>query len=535
MLYIDPEACINCGACADACPVEAISPIESLQGGDQVFADLNRRYYEEHPTDHAWGAPEFPRSLPKESGPLRVAIVGTGPAAGYAAQKLLRSTDAEITLLDRLPVAGGLLRSGVAPDHPSTKRIGDSFAEVYRHSRVSLALNVEVGKDITAAELAAHHSAVLYAVGASADRALDVPGEHLPGSLSATEFVAWYNAHPDLADLPVDLSAERAVVVGTGNVALDVARILLRDPDELARTDIADHALVALRDSAIREVVLLGRRGPEHAAFSRPEFFALAESAGIEVVLADSPEIEPALRNPKAGSKAELLAGLPRETIDWSTPPRAGKRLVLRFDAPVAAVDGETRVTGVRIRTPEGEVRTREGEDRIPAGLLLRAIGYRGRPLPGLPFDETTGTVPHESGRVLDDVGGTPLPGTYVTGWIKRGPSGGIGANRRCAEETVAALLDDAEAGRLPVPTADAREFRRLLKRRQPAVVDRRGLLAIDAAERSAGLRAGRPRVKFASIPDLLRAGGHAGDGTRRLSTDRFQRRDERALSRPSA
>src|SRR3954447_11153406 len=294
MLYIDPEACINCGACADACPVDAISPIESLQGGDQVFAELNRRYYEEHPTDHAWGAPEFPRSLPAETGPLRVAIVGTGPAAGYAAQKLLRSTDAEITLLDRLPVAGGLLRSGVAPDHPSTKRIAESFAEVYRHPRVSLALNVEVGKDITAAELAAHHSAVLYAVGASSDRALDVPGEHLPGSLSATEFVAWYNAHPDLADLPVDLAAERAVVVGTGNVALDVARILLRDPDELARTDIADHAIAALRNSNVREVVLLGRRGPDTAAFTRPEFLALRDADDLQLVLADMPEVRSA-------------------------------------------------------------------------------------------------------------------------------------------------------------------------------------------------------------------------------------------------
>jgi ferredoxin--NADP+ reductase len=525
MLYIDPEACINCGACADACPVDAIFPVESLTGGARVYADVNRQYYEEHPTDHSWGAPEFPRSLP-EPQPMRVAVVGTGPAAGYAVRSLLHSTDAEITMLDRLPVAGGLLRSGVAPDHPATKRIGDEFAEIYRHPRVSLALNVDVGRDITHSELAAHHSAVLYAVGASADRTLGVPGEDLPGSLSATQFVAWYNAHPDVADLQVDLSGERAVVVGTGNVALDVARILLADPDRLAGTDIADHALEALRSSAIREVVLVGRRGPEHAAFTQPEFLALRDTVGLDVVVAGDPDVGAALEAAQPGSKAALLAELRREVIDWAQPPPAGQRLVFRFSSPVASVEGRDRVEGIRVGP---------AEEPIPAPLVLRAVGYRGRPVAGLPFDQDSGTVPNRAGRVIDPVTGSPLAGTYVTGWIKRGPSGGIGANRRCAEETVAALIDDAAAHRLPTPTASEGEFARLLNERVDAVVDRRALLAIDAAERAAGARAGRPRVKFPTVDELLHAGGRSFPRRPAGAARTLRRHLADRLSRPSA
>src|SRR4051812_45297445 len=386
-LFVDPEACIDCGACADACPVEAIFPVDVLRGADTVFADRNAQYYAAQPRDHSWASPDFPRSLPAKVGPLRIAIVGTGPAASYAARNLLHSTEAELTILDRLPVPGGLLRSGVAPDHPSTKRIGEGFAELYRHPRVTLALNVEVGHDITHDELLSAHHAVLYGVGASTDRPLDVPGEHLPNSLSATDFVNWYNAHPDQADLAVDLRGPRAVVIGTGNVALDVARILLGDVNALARTDISDVALEALRTSGIREVVLLGRRGPETAAFSRGEFLALRDLPDVRLVVDGTPAVRGVLADPPKGNAA-LLAETALEDIDWSTPPPADeRRIVFRFCSPTEAIRGGERVEGVQT-----------GGTVIPTGLVLRAAGYRGHPVPDLPFDDAAGTVPNDDG-----------------------------------------------------------------------------------------------------------------------------------------
>src|SRR5690606_29976840 len=285
MLYIDPKACIDCGACADACPVDAIFPADRLTAGQQEYAEINAAYYardgadqapappdeaETGPLFHPWGRPVFDRGLPSGFGPLRVAVVGTGPAGMYAAKDLLLHTPAEVTLIDRLPVAGGLVRFGVAPDHPSTRKVSETFAQVHAHPRVRTHLGLEVGTHITAEELAAHHDAVIYAVGAATDRRLGIPGEDTPGTLSATTFVAWYNGHPDVAPDAVDLSSERVVVVGNGNVALDVARILVSPPQTLAGTEIARHALEELRRSKVREVVLLARRGPEHAAYTRP-------------------------------------------------------------------------------------------------------------------------------------------------------------------------------------------------------------------------------------------------------------------------
>ncbi|WP_243788394.1 FAD-dependent oxidoreductase [Saccharopolyspora gloriosae] len=497
MLYVDPRTCIDCGACADACPVDAIFPVDRLRGADTVYARLNREYYETTSASNDWGAPNFPRSLPASVGTLRVAIVGTGPAAAYTAQALLRDTGAEVTMIDRLPVAGGLLRSGVAPDHQSTKKIGDGFSWLYRHPRVSLHMNVEVGRDVTHEELAAHHHAVIYAVGAAADRELGIEGADLPGSMSATSFVAWYNAHPDAAEVEVDLSAERAVVVGNGNVALDVARILLSDPERLAATDIADQALGRLRAGKVREVVLLGRRGPESAAFTTPEFLAMQHLPGVRLVVEDAPKTRVALTDAEPGGKAELLADLPLENIDWAAPPAEGKRLVFRFGTEPAAVHGDDRVRSVRVRDSGGA-------GSIAAGLLIRAIGYRSTPIAGLPFDTATSTVPNRAGRVLAASSGEPLPGTYVVGWAKRGPSGGIGTNRGCAGETVGSLLDDAAAGRLAAPAGTG--FDRLVRTRAPKSVGRRGMLAIDKAERDRGEREGRPRVKFATTSELLGA-----------------------------
>ncbi|MFL9683021.1 MULTISPECIES: FAD-dependent oxidoreductase [Streptomyces] len=504
MLYIDPKSCIDCGACADACPVDAIFPVDRLTGPLKRYEEINAAHYEGRepapvlasPTFHPWGEPAFGRSLPSDFAPIRVAVVGTGPAGMYAAEDLLLHTNAEVTLIDRLPVAGGLVRYGVAPDHPATKGAGDTLARFHTHPRATVRLGVEIGKDVTPEELAAHHDAVVYAVGAPSDRRLGIPGEDLPGSLSATSLVSWYNAHPETAPEAVSLgTAERAVVVGTGNVALDVARILVSDPDALAGTDIADHALAALRGSRLREVVLLGRRGPEDAAYTASEILALGHVPGVDLVVdTHDPRIAEAIDTAAPGDKAALLQGTARETVDWTRGPDTGRRrIVLRFHSAPAEALGPDTVRAVRAGGPDGP-------DEIPAGLLVRAIGYRGVPLAGLPFDETTGTVPHTAGRV------DGMTGTYVVGWIKRGPSGGIGANRSCAAETVGSLLADAVDGRLPKPTGSARAFGRLARSRSGRLVDARGLAAIDRAERARGAAAGRPRVKLTTVPELVAA-----------------------------
>ncbi|MFF5336225.1 FAD-dependent oxidoreductase [Streptomyces sp. NPDC013181] len=502
MLYVDPRSCIDCGACADACPVDAILPADRLTGPHAEYAAVNAAYYADRepepatgPNFHAWGAPSFTRSLPSDFAPIRVAVVGTGPAGMYAAEDLLLHTNAEVTLVDRLPVAGGLVRYGVAPDHPGTKGVGDTFSRFHSHPRVRMHLGVEVGKDVTAEELAAHHDAVIYAVGAAADRRLGIPGEDLPSSIAATSFVSWYNAHPEVAADAVDLSrAGRVVVAGNGNVALDVARILVTDPAGLAGTDIADHALAALRGSAVREVVLLGRRGPGEAACTASELLALKHLPGVELVVDDhDPRIGPAIEGAAPGGPAALLRDVRRERVEWSRPAGEGRRIVFRFHSAPLEVIGTDDVAGVRV-SADGDAA------RIPAGLFLRAIGYRGLAVPGLPFDEASGTVPHEGGRVAG------LSGTYVVGWIKRGPSGGIGANRTCAAETVGTLLADAVAGALPSPAHPARAFGRLVRSRNRHAVDARGLAAIDRAERSRGRAGGRPRVKFGTVPELVAA-----------------------------
>ncbi|WP_309053978.1 FAD-dependent oxidoreductase [Streptomyces sp.] len=521
MLYIDPRSCIDCGACADACPVDAIFPVDRLTGKLRAYEAINAAHFTDRepapaaasPTFHSWGEPRFDRSLPSDFAPIRVAVVGTGPAGMYAAEDLLLHTNAEVTLIDRLPVAGGLVRYGVAPDHPSTKGAGDGFARFHTHPRARLRLGVEIGRDVSAEELAAHHDAVIYAVGAPSDRRLGIPGEDLPGSVPASALVSWYNAHPETGPAAVmPAAAERVVVVGNGNVALDVARILVTDPEGLAATDIADHALAALRASRVREVVLLGRRGPEHAAYTTSELLALTDLPGVDLVVDDhDPRVGAAVDAAAPGGKAALLRGVARETVDWSRGPAEGRRrIVLRFhSSPVEALGGE-RVEAVRV-TGAGAAGGADGDGvDLAAGLLVRAVGYRGVRVPGLPFDETTGTVPHTGGRVEG------MPGTYVVGWIKRGPSGGIGANRACAAETVGGLLADAVAGTLPRPTGSAKDFERLARKRSRTLVDARGLAAIDRTERARGAEAGRPRVKLATVPELVAAARGAGRWRRR-------------------
>lgn len=340
MLYINPATCIDCGACADACPVEAIFPVEKLTESLQDYADINAAYYTDPAPDsdpapnfHTWSPPVFDRQLPSDFPQLNVAVVGTGPAGMYAVEDLLLHTSARVTLIDRLNTTGGLVRYGVAPDHPSTKKIGETFRRFYDHPRLRLRLGVEVGKDITAADLAAQHDAVIYAVGASAARRLDLPGEELPGSTSATDLVAWYNGHPEVPGEGIDLSTERAAVVGNGNVALDIARILTAQPTDLRDTPISSAALAQLRSSDVREVVVLGRRGPESAAYTAPELRALDQQRGVDLVLDDhDPRIAAAIDSASVDQKAGLLRGVARESIEWSAPPPPGHpRVVLRF------------------------------------------------------------------------------------------------------------------------------------------------------------------------------------------------------------
>ncbi len=431
-LYVDPATCIDCGACADACPVDAIAPTWLLRPDQQVYAQVNADFFTrpDAPAAPVWDAPRFPTVDLSAIGRLEVAIVGTGPAAVYAAQSVLRATEARVTFLERLDHPGGLARWGVAPDHPGTRRVLEHTEAVLDHPRVTLRTGVEVGRDVTPAELARRFDAVLYATGAAGDRGLGVPGEELAGSVSAREVVNWYTGHPEAA--PVDLSqVRRVVVVGTGNVALDVARMLSSDPGRLAGTATSPAALEALRTSALREVLVVGRRGAEDAACSSSELRALTHLTGVRTVLSGkAPDDAP------PGSRTELFAGLDRFDDDLAAPPEPGRRIVFAFGHATRELVGEDgRVTGVVLGSADGDV-------TVPAELVVRAIGHRGTELPGLPFDPATGRVPHEAGRVL----GAPV-GTYVVGWAKRGPSGGIGANRPDAEETVGSLLADAAAG----------------------------------------------------------------------------------------
>ncbi|VXC41431.1 FAD-dependent oxidoreductase [Nocardioides sp. AX2bis] len=466
MVFIDPRSCIDCGACADACPVDAIKPVDALVGDEQAYAAINAAHFEDAPAP-AWGAPDFPASLDAHAAGLRVAVVGTGPAASYAASALL-TTSARVTMVDRLEQPGGLVRFGVAPDHLDTRKIGARFETVRRHPRVEMVLGTEVGRDVTHEQLLTHHDAVVYAVGASADRRLDVPGEDLAGSLPARTFVGWYNGHPEVPADVVDLTAGgegrtgRVVVVGNGNVALDMARLLLTDTAGLAGTPLAAHALAALGASAVTEVVLVGRRGPDEAAYSLSELRPLLAREDLDVVVDGGPEVAAAVAAAAPGSKAAALQGCEVAPLDHAGPAPGRRRLVLRFHTVVERLVGDARVEAVCLAPAPGAVRDTE---EVRTGLVLRSVGYRSEPVPGLPFDHATSTVPHREGRVVDPATGRPVPATYVVGWIKRGPRGGIGSNRADAAETVGAVVDDANARVISSGRGSTRSFRRALPR----------------------------------------------------------------------
>ena len=440
----------------------------------------------------------------------RVAVVGSGPAGFYAAGALLASEEPEVAvdLIDRLPTPWGLVRLGVAPDHPNIKAVSRAFEKIARHDRFRFFGNVELGRDVTHDELAERYHAVVYAVGAQTDRQLGIPGEELPGSWPATAFVAWYNGHPDFQGLEFDLSHERAVVIGNGNVALDVARMLALTPEELAPTDTTDAAIDAINAAGVREVLVVGRRGPVQAAWTPVEVGELGELAGADVLVERRDlRLDPA-------SAAELEAAPPtvRRNVDhlreYAEREPAGKPRAIRlrfFRSPVAIL-GDGRVEAIQLVRNElvdGRAIPTDETETIECGIVFRSVGYRGVPLPGVPFEDGSGTMPNAGGRVLG-ADGEPVPGVYCAGWIKRGPSGVIGTNKKDASETVELLLEDARAGLLP--DASAEDLELLLAERGVAHVLYAGWEAIDADERGRGEPLGRPRVKLATWDELLAA-----------------------------
>ena len=449
------------------------------------------------------------------SAPLRVAVVGSGPAAFYAAAALLASEDphVEVDMIERLPTPWGLVRLGVAPDHPQLKTVSRAFEKIAARPGFRFFGNVEVGRDVTHDELAALYGAVLYAVGSQTDRRLGIPGEDLPGSWAATELVAWYNGHPDYQHLVFDLSHERAVVIGNGNVALDVARMLALTREELAPTDTTDAAIEAIVSSGIREIVVLGRRGPVQAAWTSTELGELGDLAGADVVV-DPAELE---LDPASEAELESASNVVQRNVEIlrefaaRTPTGRRRSVRLRFRVSPVAILGDERVEAVelarnRLEPDErGSVHAVATDERevLPCGIVFRSVGYRGTGIPGVPFDERSGTIPNAEGRVLD-ADGDVSPGLYCAGWIKRGPTGVIGTNKKDATETVEQVLGDARAGRLPLRGAGTID--ELLAARAAEVVVYSGWEAIDALERSRGEPHGRPRVKLASWDELLGA-----------------------------
>jgi len=446
---------------------------------------------------------------------LRVAVVGSGPAAFYAAGALLASEEpeVEVDMIERLPTPWGLVRLGVAPDHPQLKSVSKAFEKIAARPGFRFLGNVEVGRDVTQAELASLYDAVIYAVGSQTDRRLGIPGEDLPGSWAATELVAWYNGHPDYQHLEFDLSHERAVVIGNGNVALDVARMLALTAEELAPTDTTDAAIEAILASGIREIVVLGRRGPVQAAWTSTELGELGDLAGADVVL-DPAELE---LDPSSEAELEAASNVVQRNVeilrDFAGRTQAGKprSVRLRFRVSPVAILGEASVEGVELvrnrLAPDGRgsVRAVPTDERevLSCGLVFRSVGYRGMGIPGVPFDEDAGTITNADGRVLGE-NGMPIPGLYCAGWIKRGPTGVIGTNKKDATETVELLLEDARAARLPVRAAGTIDA--VLAERGREVVMYAGWEAIDALERSRGEPHGRPRVKLCTWDELLAA-----------------------------
>jgi ferredoxin--NADP+ reductase len=472
MLYIDPETCVDCGACVTACPVGAIVPGSRIEPEHKRYPAINADHYADaaapvvrFPVDPGLRLPLAPITTPRPMAspggePVRVAIVGSGPSAMYAADELLRYPNVSVTIHERLDKPFGLARYGVAPDHLSTRKVMGLFDEIARDDRLDILVGSELGRDVSLEELRRNNHAVIYAGGAGTDRRLQVPGAELPGVASATEFVGWYNGHPDLTDREFDLSSGRVVVIGNGNVALDVARILATDPERLASTSISRPALDTLRSSKVEEILVVARRGPADAAFTLPELIGLTDG-GVDVAL--DPEAAASVRtsaatDATAAAKRALLTELSDRTTDSGPVIRlAFFRTPLRFEADATGALAGVTFGINRPGSQRGGIEPTGESETVDAGLVLTSIGYRGVEVPGLPFDHVRGVIPNDRGRVVTPAG--PVPGLYVTGWIKRGPSGFIGTNKSDSAETVAQLRADLEAGRLSGPLRSRRRL----------------------------------------------------------------------------
>lgn len=448
---------------------------------------------------------------------LRVAIIGAGPAGLYAAGQLFDQQDigVEVDVFDRLPTPHGLVRAGVAPDHPDKKLVIDNMFDYYlAHPNLRFFGNVEVGKNVTHEEIASWYDAVIYSVGASSDVKMNIPGEDLSGSWAAREFVAWYNGHPDYSNLEFDFSGKRAVIIGNGNVALDVARILTLPTTELKKTDIADHAIAALSKSNIEEVVILARRSHYQAAFNNPELEEFEHLDGIDVVV-EGDALDEKLQNLLNSSdweskrKVDML-----NRLKQAASGKAKKRVVFKFLTSPVEVIGTDKVSQLKVthNVLQGESLNKlkavgtDDQSLIDTGLVLRSIGYRGNVIEGLPFDETKGVIPNDNGRVIGEQ--NILPGVYVTGWIKRGPRGVIGSNKKCARDTVRSLLADYQNNKLNASAQSADEVLALLVKAQPALVTTQTWKKIDHLERSQGRQQHRPRVKQTQWQSLLSCAG---------------------------
>jgi ferredoxin/flavodoxin---NADP+ reductase len=456
-----------------------------------------------------------------DSNPLRVAIIGAGPAGFYAAEHLFKQKNivVEVDMFDRLPTPFGLVRNGVAPDHQKIKSVTKVFDRTAKKLGFRFFGYVDLGQDITVEDLMDHYHQVIYTTGAQTDRNLNIPGIELKGSHAATEFVAWYNGHPDYRDCEFDLSQESVAVVGVGNVAVDVCRILCRTPEELAVTDIADYALEALRHSKVKDVYMLGRRGVAQAAFTAPEVKELGEMEDADVIVLEE---EVALGPLSEASMTEADRGTTRKVeivqsfVDKEMEGKS-RRLHLRFlVSPVELIGNEEgQVVKMRLvknelyTTDAGTLRPRATDqyEEIPAGLVFRSIGYQGVPLRGVPFNESWGVIQNEAGRVVNPETKEHLVGQYAAGWIKRGPSGVIGTNKPDAAETVDFMVQDAAEGKVNVPAHPGAEaVERLLAERKPDYFSYADWEELDALETAAGEGQGRPRVKFVSIEEMLEA-----------------------------
>ncbi|GEM82068.1 FAD-dependent oxidoreductase [Meiothermus hypogaeus] len=444
--------------------------------------------------------------------PLRVAVIGSGPSGIYAAEALIKQSETPVSVdvFDRLPTPYGLVRYGVAPDHQTIKSVTKVMQKVLQDPRVRFWGNVEFGRDLTLGDLRRHYDAVVYTVGASSDRHLGIPGEDLPGSLSATEFVAWYNGHPDYQNLPIRLDMRGVAVVGMGNVAVDVTRILAKSADELRTTDIADHALPVLAQSQVTDIYMLGRRGPAQAKFTTKELRELGELHNADIVVRpeelelDEKSAASIAGEPALQKNLEILR-------EFAARPLTGKprRVHIRFLVSPVAILGEGRVQKIRLEKnclDENLNAVGTGVfEELEVGMVLRSVGYKGVPLPEVPFDSRKGVIPNQAGRVLRE--GQVAAGEYTAGWIKRGPSGVIGTNKACATETVKLLLEDAPHLSL-APDPDPEAIPRLLRERGVHYVTLEHWLRLDAHETALGQAQGRPRVKVTSVEKMLEVVG---------------------------